>query len=334
MLTKHENFQIKKSIMHVLDLGSNLITSDYELKLDEDDEFYKFIHRHTKRGITKVSRKSAKFTSPSMNVIRKYTDNVFNNNNRFVQETKKMARRLYDFMKVKTHVSADVIFLLCQKDDGNYFFAILVLEFTKQFFHSIKKDKKTGKKKITYNDNIFTLLGKSSSIKKCAFIRKYNKNDVYNIIVDESAKTTQYFFEYFLAAEFVIDDNEKTKIIYEIVSDYGYEINNHTIADKYLDAIEQFDSVSIYETILKNLQKKDVNQIIKRLESCGIIEDEININREYVDNYLKKVVIKLDNNTILHIPKAVKNNPEYFIMKNGIIELKNFKIIENNLKSK
>lgn len=338
MLKKGEEFKINKAIMHVLDIrqfmGKTL--SDYPLGITADDNFYEYLKSHVLTSILSMNRKSANFKSPETNLIKQKVEEIIEDEEKFVENSKFLASNLYSSMQGRTSVPADVVYLLCEKENGEKFVSILVLEFTENFFHKI--DNTQEGVKIDFNDNILTLPKKTSSLKKCAFIHKTTDNYVYSMILDIISVNTKYFFDNFLNAEFIIDDNEKTKKAYEVITKFAYKNDKLDLPTKYLDEIEIKDNININTFLEENFGAETATKICEEMEQYGIIETDIAVNKEYVNQSLRRVIIKLSNGSTLRIPYAVRKAGNIKMTKNASgkfdLEIKDVEIVSEDLMSR
>lgn len=306
MLEKKESFEIKKAIIHVLEIGKPVYSTQL-LSLKKDDPFYKFLEKHITSSLLSSKRKSAKFNNIAGNATARHSQALITStrSDKFVKESTSIASLLYHEMYKTTPKSSDVVVAQCRKDNGETFLALFMLDFTNSIFHKVKKDSH-GRNIVEFIGDIKTL-PTDKKLLKVAFIREFNAANAYHLIVDKGSLNVKYFFDEFLNAEHIFNDNELIQKLYNCFSKFAIQYGYNHLLDKYLDILETDSSIIIENFIASNITKPSDLAIIKQmLHDDNIIEKEIEIDYKYVEENYRRQVIRLDNGITIRIPLAYK----------------------------
>lgn len=341
MILKNQELKTRKAIMHVLDVKNSkqALLSQECLKITDGDKFDDFIKGQIKSSLLGLRKKSCKYLNHNTNLIKDKIEEIISDDKKFEENTGFLASYLFNKMRSKTSASVDALFALFEDEDGNRFIALLLLEYAENIFHEIK-EVKPNQFVITLQDNIISFPAANAGLKKGAFFKKYIENDIYNLIIDKNSDV-QYFIDDFLDAEIIMDDDQATKEIYNVLADLSRsDLPTYTeaLATKYLDIIENQTSINVDSFLRENTDEYTYTVIKSELDIRGIVEDEIVINPDYVEAYLKRVIFKLSNGSTIRIPTAFRKSDNFKMIQNEDgtynIGLDNVKIIEEDLKAR
>ena len=204
-----EPINIKNVVVHILNSKENLFrVSEYEI--EQDANLLTLINKSIMVSLKHDSRRFAKFTSSS-NIVKKCSIEIFNNENRFVEQSKIIAGELYKGMRGTNASPAN--FLIVRYQQGiNQALAFLKFDFNANFHtEEVVID---GKLKIVVK---VTEAGfnKKQRLQKCAFIYDniLGDEDADIIILDKQSRddVSNYFSSTFLDSQLVLDDRVNTE---------------------------------------------------------------------------------------------------------------------------
>lgn len=309
MLERSQDFEIVKSILHVLELGSPKYSSRC-LTITPGDPYDHFIKARIKQSLLSSQRKSARFCGVDTNLVLNHSTEIFRriDDSDFIAHSTTIAQDLHHQMNNGRRTkSADLSFSLCRKDDNTYFIAILLLEFENSIFHKEEIDPLTGEEYYNFVDNIMTL-SQNRKLLLAAFIKRYTATDTYNLIVDNNAVSSPFFFNQFLNAEHIFDSNDLTDKYFEVIQDVYLMDKENDLINKYLDEVSVHQSFNIDEFSEEcNLLPEQVEVLNRKLNNLDIVEREININNEYVRKKYRRKVYSTPQGINIRVPIDLAN---------------------------
>lgn len=341
MNIKSQELKTLRAIMHVLDVKSsgNPFLSRDSLPILNGDKFDDFIKSQLNGSVLGLRKKSCKYLNTHSNLVLQKIDEIIQDEAKFEDNSRFLATNLFDKMKSKTNTAVDALFVLLEDENSNKFVSLLLLEYTENIFHEITEIK-PNEYIITLKDNIISFPAANAGLKKGAFFKRYDSTDVYNLVIDRNS-TVQYFIDEFLNAEIIMDDEQATGEIYSVFTDLSrsaLNVDMQALTIQYLDLIESQDTVNIEELLKENTDEYTYNIVKNEFSKRGIVEDEININKAYVETYLKRVIFTLSNGSTIRVPLSFRKSENFQMEENENgtfnISLNNVKIIEEDLKAR
>ncbi len=316
MITNCRHITINRSILHIIQLRG-MHHFNNALLPNDDEEFNNFLIKHIKTSLRAKGRKAASFINLENNLTLGNINNMFNNDGSFVDNSKVLARRLLNLCTLKSLGPFDLVICEFENEHDERFIAILLLEFTKSFFHEVNDEDALIK-------HLTVLASSNSEIKKCAVIQLYSTENQYDMIINDR-QLTAFFIDDFLKAELYMDDRKATEtFIEETITWVNNKCKQENITLDLKVKLEEVKSECIScinrrtNIDLDNFQeslfvddleplKEDYNNT---LEEKGLINKDINLEEEVSKDY-KYHKIKLDNNIEVKIPIALMDTDEY-----------------------
>ncbi len=348
MFPNTNTVEITKSILHVLDTRAShsISLSDALLDIKSNAVFSDFLKLHTKASLRSKRRKSGRFrdAASGLNLVYEHIKLILNNptdSHIFIEESKKIAQLLYTIMKAKGNIrESDILINLYKNDVDEYFIGIMMLEFANNVFHSINAT--AAGTEIALTSDIISLPTSNNGVRRCAYLTIEHDATHYSIISDEKTMTTQYFYTEFLDAIALLNDNDKTKKVYEILTDKCYNALDayDDIIGNLVDQLSTQHTFNILDFIHDQILDPVISdELLMDLHREGIIEEEIEINREYVNSTLKYEVIRFDNGISIKIPLAIRNSESIQLNVNsddGLVDCRfsNTRFSKTNLTSR
>lgn len=325
------DINIQDAVIHVLDSNAEEpILNEYTLELSEDT--YRFLYKHIDKIFKNDDLVPAVFNS-ERNVVREIVQDYLNGVDKdFIGLSKELARQLFSIMKGNINIpSCDLIVTMIYTDQGPMI-GMLKLDYVNSFTHQVEFiDNKIGVGLIKYST---ALPGSSQRIQKAAFIkpiREGNKFDLWVLdnnksrTVDDDEYGANYFCNSFLGCSQVSDSRTETKTFINAVERWTRNnITEDAVKAEYVrstvkDELQEEDNINITELADKLFRgepqrKQDFETFIK---GNGIDED-IKVDKQFVDKKLKRVRLKIDNDIDLYISQeAYKDQSKFEIQRNG-----------------
>ena len=159
---------INKAIAHSLDNNADYSRlSDYELDLDE--KVVSFISTHVVKSLEDEKIRAAKYED-GRNIVRDSADNIFDSPEKFLEESKEIARQLFTAMQSNKNItSADLIISLYEGNGKNY---LAVLKMDYQSTYITESRIVDGKTKIALTDKEHQFAKYSTEITEMRIFQK------------------------------------------------------------------------------------------------------------------------------------------------------------------
>lgn len=317
-LRKIEKIEIKKAILHILNNQEEFIKeSDYTLEID--DKVKKFLKEHILKSLHDDKTRAAKFINES-NSVKKNCNNIFNNADNFVKNSKEIARKLFSSMSNKTISPADLI-ITSFESNGEAYLALLKMDYNEIYKHEVEETEDGKVKTKLVVDESSSLPNLNQKLQKSAFIQPENNDTDYDIVLldkqtnskSASKDIAQFFLKNFLNAKLEKDDQHKTRVFKNSTIDF--------VNENYDDSKEREDIISYMYSTLE--QKSEINirdfsdifdeeirdDYIDHLMSDDIGDYEFKPDEETVNN--KKVVIKTKEDIKIRLDKVLYDEERY-----------------------
>jgi hypothetical protein len=225
--------------------------------------------------------------------------------------------------------SADLIIASISTDQGPMI-AILKLDYVKNFTHEVQfKDKKIG---VGIVPQTAGLPGSGQKIQKAAFIKPIREDEKYNLMILNKQRSNKedeyganYFINTFLGASLVTNERDCTKEFMIASENFVRRAitEDAALAEKVRSTIknklEEEDSINLNK-LSEELFKDDqeLKESFKTDLKMKAIDDEVPIDKTYVDKKLKRVRLNIDREIDLYINKdAYKDKSKFEVKRNG-----------------
>ena len=297
-----------------------LMLSETELNLNE--QTYEYFEKHILRCIRDDEAKPGKFEGVT-NIVRELCKEIFEDQNEFMTNSKKMSQFIYKCMKNdEKELSGDFAVCLCDSQQG-MFLALLKLNYSNSYSHFVKQD--DAAVTIDIGINRTGLPGIGQKLSRAVFIRKpLGQEEEYDFLTFDKQQEG-YFCQAFLRVSPVRDRRENTRIIQKASEDFARRAfkDNAQEAEgfrkKLTETLMQEDKLNV-ETLSENLlpSEEKRSEYKAALLSEGISEPDVSIDKEWAEKKLKKKRLKVDKSIELYIDDEVYNDKNKFqIKRNG-----------------
>ncbi|EOR27874.1 hypothetical protein A500_02406 [Clostridium sartagoforme AAU1] len=324
------DINIQEGIIHIVDSNSDEpILNEYSLELNED--IYKFLHKHTEKCFNDEELKYAVF-NPERNIVKELVQDYLNGiENDLIGLSQELARQLFIIMKGNVNIpSCDLIIVSIITDQGPMI-GILKMDYVKNFTHQVEfKESKIG---IDIVPQSAGLPASSQRIQKAAFIKPIREEQRYNLMVidkqrkskDEEEYGANYFISNFLGCSIINNERDMTKTFLKATENWTRSniVEDADKAERIRTTVKaklkEEDTINIdelsNELFKENPQvKNDFSSFVK---SHGL-EDEVAIDKQWIEKKLKRVRLKIDRDIDLYInEEAYHDNTRFEIQRNG-----------------
>ena len=324
------DINIQEAVIHIVDSNADEpILNEYNLELNED--IYKFLHRHIETCFKDEELKYAIF-NPERNIVKELVQDYLNGiDNNLIGLSQELARQLFIIMKGNVNIpSCDLIIVSLLTDQGPMI-GILKMDYVKNFTHQVEFiENKIG---IDIVPQAAGLPASSQRIQKAAFIKPIRDNQAYNLMVidkqkkskDEEEYGANYFISNFLGCSIISNERDMTKTFLKAAENWT---RSNIIEDA--DRAERIRTT--VKTKLKEEEKINIDELSNELfkEEPQIkndfsnfikghgLEEEIAIDKQWVEKKLKRVRLKIDKDIDLYInEEAYHDNSRFEIQRNG-----------------
>ncbi len=324
------DINIQEGIIHIVDSNSDEpILNEYSLELNED--IYKFLHKHIEKCFNDEELKYAVFNQ-ERNIVKELVQDYLNGiENDLIGLSQELARQLFIIMKGNVNIpSCDLIIVSIITDQGPMI-GILKMDYVKNFTHQVEfKENKIG---IDIVPQSAGLPASSQRIQKAAFIKPIREEQRYNLMVidkqrkskDEEEYGANYFISNFLGCSIINNERDMTKTFLKATENWTRSniVEDADKAERIRTTVKaklkEEDTINIdelsNELFKENSQvKNDFSNFVK---SHGL-EDEVAIDKQWIEKKLKRVRLKIDRDIDLYInEEAYHDNTRFEIQRNG-----------------
>lgn len=339
---KGDNIVVHNMIIHYLNKESEkLILTDYEntSNIDLDKDFKKIFKSVAKNEFT---RKGV-FENYKENKIKEYAESIIYNTDSFVENSKNIAKELYETMKISENIDSGCLLIGLFSVNDEKQVGIFKVNFKKSYAKEIKHtDGNKFKMTIVKQDD---LLPENMATTQSAIIMASGVNDEYHALVldkkPEKEKLDSDFIQKFLKISKIEDDSYKTKVLKEtmdtfIINSFGDNIKEGEDT-RYLftQILKNEDSITPREIVNKLIDDEYRKEVLIEVLENKItdLDEEMEVNREWIDKKLKSRTIKTDTGIQLKgLLEDFEDPMKYSLVKNNDgtcnIVIKNIKILE------
>jgi hypothetical protein len=320
---------INEAVIHILDNNSDEPILN-EFKLDLSDEIFNFILKHVDRALKDEELKYAVFNQ-GRGLIRELSQEYLKGERAFIDISKELARQMFMLIKSNVNIPSCDLMVISISTEYGPMLAILKLDYIKNFIHKVEfVEDKIG---INIVPQTTGLPVSSQKVQKCAFIKPLNAENRFDLMVidkqpkikDSDEYGSNYFIANFLGCTIVDNERDMTKNFIKatenwtrsnLESDADTAENVRTTIKKKLREEESLDVRSLAQDLFRE-QEEVQNNFMQFVSSQGL-QDNIPVDREYVEKKLKRVRLKIDTDIDLYIDAETYHDSKKFeIQRNG-----------------
>ena len=316
---------ISEAVIHVLDNNSDEpILNEYRLELGE--ETYNFLLRHVERCIKDEELKYGMFCGED-NAVKKAASEFFEGSANFLDTSKEMARILFSLMKGDLSIPSCDLAVISFATEYGPMLGIVKMDYVKNYTHSINFiEDKIG---INIVPELTGLPASAGRIQKCAFIKPYDPDSSYELLmIDKQSKAKEaesYFKDKYLKCYIIENNRDKTKKLMNTIEEWTRnnlgdnaseaEKVRRTIKNKIMEE-EKLDIQDLTSEIAGDDLIKE-RSLTEYATSQGL-ESSIEIDKEWAAKKLKRIRLKIDKDIDLYINNDAYNDESKFqIQRNG-----------------
>ncbi|PRR84648.1 nucleoid-associated protein [Clostridium vincentii] len=329
------DINITEAVIHILDSnGEDPVLNEYNLQLDEDT--YKFLFKHMEKCLKDEELKYAKFNT-ERNIVKEIVQDYLNGiDDAFIQLSKELARQLFLIMKGNVNIpSCDLVVASIITDQGPMI-AILKMDYVKNFTHEVEfVENKIG---IGIVPQAAGLPASNQKIQKAAFIRPVREEDGYSLMIldkqkksrDEEDYGTNYFVNSFLGCSIITNERDMTKNFLKATENFARKnysndaVKAESLRTAVKSKLKDEDTVNI-EQLSEELFKGELFQgephakeDFKTFVMDQGINENVAIDKTWVEKKLKRVRLKIDKEIDLYIDEeAYHDESKFEIQRNG-----------------
>lgn len=324
------DINIQEAVIHILDSnGDEPILNEYKLELSED--IYKFLYRHVEKCLKDEELKTAVF-NPERNIVKEIVQDYLNGiDTDIVGLSKELSRQLFSIMKGNINIpSCDLIVVSLITDQGPMI-GMLKMDYVRNFTHQVDFiGEKIG---IGIVPQSAGLPASSQRIQKAAFIKPIREGQQFDLLVIDKQKKskddddygTNYFINSFLGCTIVANKRDMTKTFLKateawtrsnITEDAEKAERIRTTVKSKLKEDEYINIDEISNELFKEepRAKEEFSTFVK---GHGL-DEEIAIDKAWVEKKLKRVRLKIDKDIDLYINEEAYHDINKFeIQRNG-----------------
>lgn len=322
-----KDITIMEAVVHVLDNnGEEPILNEYQLDLNDD--VYTFLFKHLDKCLKDEDLKYAIFKEDK-SIVRKISQEYLSLERDVLSASKDLAKQFFRLMKQNGNIESGDFFTIGFTTEYGPMVAILKMDYVKNFTHEVGFFKeKLGINIVTQSAG---LPGSSQKIYKAAFIKVLKKENEFDLmVIDKKFKSkneeygSNYFTENFLECTIVANERDMTKSFLRAAETWT---RNHiredaAKAEKIRTTIKtklKEEDVIDVENLSNELfdESPDRKESFKEFIQAQGIDKEIIVDKEWIENKLKRVRLKIDKDIDLYITEeGYHDNSRFEIQRN------------------
>ncbi len=323
------DISINEAVIHILDNNADeVVLNQFTLKLDE--ELYFYLEKHIKKALKDEELKYA-FFNGERNLVKEISQEYLNGASDFLETSKELARQLFVLMRSKGNIpSCDLVVVSFSTEFGPMV-GILKMDYIKNYVHTI--DFLEDRIGINIVPQFAGLPSSSQRIQKCAFIKKIEEGNEYDLLIlDKKAKADKneeyganYFVMNYLGSYVVDNDRDITKNFVKAAEKWTRETYREnadkqekmrTGLKKKLKEVDEVDIVKVSEEILGD-NKEEKEKFVKYIKEQGV-EEKIQIDKNWLEKKFKRVRLKVDKDVDIYLDEETyHDNNRFVIQRNG-----------------
>lgn len=324
-----KEINIMEAVIHILDNNSDEpVLNEYSLELNEDT--YNFLLKHLERCFKDEELKYAKFNS-GRSIVKEISQEYLNGENTLIEVSKELANQLFNQMKGNGNIPSCDLLIISIVTEYGPMLVILKMDYVKNFTHKI--DFIENKIGINIIPQSAGLPSSSQRIQKGAFIKPIKEDQDFNLmVIDKQSKAKEkeeygsnYFINNYLGCTLITNERDMTKTFLNAAENFtrNHVAEDAVKAETIRTAVKKSlreDEVIDVEKISDNLFGEDpVNKArFKEFVTAQGIEDEVKIDKEWVEKKLKRVRLKIDRDIDVYLNEEAYHDTDRFeIQRNG-----------------
>lgn len=318
-----------EAVIHILDNNSDEpVLNEYSLELNEDT--YNFLLKHLERCFKDEELKYAKFNS-GRSIVKEISQEYLNGENTLIEVSKELANQLFHQMKGNGNIPSCDLLIISIVTEYGPMLVILKMDYVKNFTHKI--DFIENKIGINIIPQSAGLPSSSQRIQKGAFIKPIKEDQEFNLmVIDKQSKAKEkeeygsnYFINNYLGCTLIANERDMTKTFLNAAENFtrNHVTEDAVKAETIRTAVKKSlreDEIIDVEKISDNLFGEDpVNKArFKEFVTAQGIEDEVKVDKEWVEKKLKRVRLKIDRDIDLYLNEEAYHDTDRFeIQRNG-----------------
>ncbi len=324
-----KEINIMEAVIHILDNNSDEpVLNEYSLELNEDT--YNFLLKHLERCFKDEELKYAKFNS-GRSIVKEISQEYLNGENTLIEVSKELANQLFHQMKGNGNIPSCDLLIISIVTEYGPMLVILKMDYVKNFTHKI--DFIENKIGINIIPQSAGLPSSSQRIQKGAFIKPIKEDQEFNLmVIDKQSKAKEkeeygsnYFINNYLGCTLIANERDMTKTFLNAAENFtrNHVTEDAVKAETIRTAVKKSlreDEIIDVEKISDNLFGEDpVNKArFKEFVTAQGIEDEVKVDKEWVEKKLKRVRLKIDRDIDLYLNEEAYHDTDRFeIQRNG-----------------
>lgn len=316
MLSNYKGLSINKCILHIINSNGSTHKSNILLP-NTNPDFDLFLKSHIKSALTLKCRKTVSYRNIPYNPPQEVIQSLFSDENSFIEASKKLTDFLSSIVISKGLKPLDLIVCEYMNEDEDTNIAIILLEYTKQFYHNINPNS-------TQIEELTTLASSESKFKKCAIFNIFSEENEFDGIVTDKYEA-EFFIKDFLGCKVYENNREATdRFISGTLSfinekrnslDQSMALNEklNLIESQCITSISENRTLSIDSFIDSNFNDELENfkeEYRVFLRNNGLVTDTIIVDDE-VSKDFKYNKYKLDNDIEIKVPVGIIKEDEF-----------------------
>ena len=234
-------------------------------------------------------------------------------------------------MKNHGNVSSCDLVLCIYSVENIKYVALLKMDYRKSYIHNVEYIE--DKFKVSIMPQEIGLPGVGQRLQKCAFIKLYEANEEYDLVIldkqqssDQENEVANFFEKDFLNSNVLVDSKDKTKMFKNITEKWvrnqlRQDIDTATkVRETLSDSLKKEEEINIRNFVEEAMDANEEIQkdYIDHLNSNGFQITSFEVNKPWVEKKLKKKAIKTDTGfEIKNDRECFDDNLKYNVKRNG-----------------
>lgn len=324
-----KDITVMEAAIHILDNNSEEpILNEYLLELNDD--VYTFLFKHLEKCLKDEELKYAVFNE-GRNVVKEISQEYLGLETDLLTASKELARQLFVQMRTNGNIPSCDLLTIGFTTEYGPMIAILKMDYVKNFTHEVSFiEDKLG---INIVPQTAGLPSSSQRIQKGAFIKVLREDNNFDLmVIDKQSKSkdkdeygTNYFINNYLGCTLVVNERDMTKSFLKATETWT---RNHvkedadkaeTIRTTIKSKLKEDDTIDV-EALSHELFKEEPDKkagFVEFVQAQGL-NNEVIVDKEWVEKKLKRVRLKIDKDIDLYITEEGYHDDSRFeIQRNG-----------------
>lgn len=324
-----KDITVMEAAIHILDNNSEEpILNEYLLELNDD--VYTFLFKHLEKCLKDEELKYAVFNE-GRNVVKEISQEYLGLETDLLTASKELARQLFVQMRTNGNIPSCDLLTIGFTTEYGPMIAVLKMDYVKNFTHEVSFiEDKLG---INIVPQTAGLPSSSQRIQKGAFIKVLREDNNFDLmVIDKQSKSkdkdeygTNYFINNYLGCTLVVNERDMTKSFLKATETWT---RNHvkedadkaeTIRTTIKSKLKEDDTIDV-EALSHELFKEEPDKkagFVEFVQAQGL-DNEVIVDKEWVEKKLKRVRLKIDKDIDLYITEEGYHDDSRFeIQRNG-----------------